>query len=442
MTILRIPRRLLEAVHADLDRPHPVASERVGFLEVRLGNQDGDERILLASGYFPVLDEHYLDDPTVGAAINGDAIRGALFRAMTANVGVLHVHRHEHRGVPSFSKIDRSSYPAIARNLRVVAPSCAHGAIVLSRDSATAGVWLPNLEDETTCRVVSVGRPMRVLSSSNRAEPTQDSHDRQGFLGPLFPPGRTGLRLGIIGHSGGGSHAVQQCAHVGFENYLNIDPDTIGPENLHRHVGATRQDVADETPKVSISERVIRAVRQHPLVTSIQADWRDCTTQLRGVDVMIGCVDGLDLRLQMEAFARRYLIPYLDIGLTVFPPTAGQPPQMVGHVFLSMPDGPCFRCLQVITERDLREEARERGYGSPAVAQQVVSANGVLASAAVGLLLDLVSGWSGDDAAPFLLQYNGNRGELMVSRKLTPLPSFPCSHYPPGSVGDPKGRAL
>ena len=164
MTTLRIPRRVLLAIHSDLDRPHPIAAERVGFLEVRMGNLEGRERLLLASGYSAVMDDHYLDDPTAAATISGDAIRRALFHAMTNTVGLLHVHRHEHAGVPAFSRIDRQSYPEVARNLRAAAPDGAHGAMVLSVDRAAAQVWLPGSKAEEGCRVVRVGRPMLLLS--------------------------------------------------------------------------------------------------------------------------------------------------------------------------------------------------------------------------------------------------------------------------------------
>ena len=32
-------------------------------------------------------------------------------------------------------------------------------------------------------------------------------------------------KVGIIGLGGGGSHIAQQLAHVGFQNYVLIDPD-------------------------------------------------------------------------------------------------------------------------------------------------------------------------------------------------------------------------
>ena len=264
--------------------------------------------------------------------------------------------------------------------------------------------------------------------------------DRQGFLGPSFDTARRGFTIAIVGISGGGSHVVQQCAHAGFENFLLIDPQTIGPENLHRHVGATERDVAEEAAKVAIGDRVIRSVRKQAVVEPLQAEWQQHAPLLRAADVIIGCVDGVALRLQLETLARRYVIPYLDIGLRVFLAKDERPPRMVGHVFLSLPDEPCFRCLQLLTDRDLTEEAER--YGAPGVDQQVVSANGVLASSAVGMLLDLVTGWCGGESPPTLLEYDGNKGELRTSPKLVHFRGPACGHFPAKGVGDPMGRDL
>ena len=68
-------------------------------------------------------------------------------------------------------------------------------------------------------------------------------HDRQSFLGSTSEQHLSGLTVGILGLGGGGSHVVQQLAHLGVGGYVIADPDLIDETNLNRLVGGTRADV-------------------------------------------------------------------------------------------------------------------------------------------------------------------------------------------------------
>jgi len=52
---------------------------------------------------------------------------------------------------------------------------------------------------------------------------------------------------------GGGSHIVQQLAHLGVGNFVLVDPDHVEETNLNRLVGATNKDAAKATPKTTVS---------------------------------------------------------------------------------------------------------------------------------------------------------------------------------------------
>lgn len=269
-----------------------------------------------------------------------------------------------------------------------------------------------------------------------------DYHSRQSFLGPLLPEALAERRICVVGVSGGGSHIVQQAAHIGFRRFLLYDPDVIEEPNLHRHVGARRKDVEDKRPKVEIGKRVILDVQPRAQVEAIQSRWQERVGSLRRSDLIFGCIDGLRERLDLEAAARRYLIPYVDIGLGVSAANEGSR-RMAGQVVLSVPDGPCFRCLGVITEKDLARESSR--YGDLGPNPQVVWANGVLASTAMGLALDFLTAWSANIVPdPFLevgahIIYEGNECR---TRAAPCRPFSGCSHYPATERGDPKVRTL
>jgi len=206
-----------------------------------------------------------------------------------------------------------------------------------------------------------------------------DRYSRQSFLGPDAESVLAQAVIGIVGLGGGGTHVVQQLAHVGFQHYVLYDPDQIEATNLNRMVGATLADVRRHRSKVAIAHRVIQRVQPAAKITGIPSQWQDEPLPLRMCDIIIGCVDSVRTRRDLEAVTRRFLIPYLDIGLDVHvQPSASEPPRMAGQVALSMPSDRCLQCLGVIQERFLADESRR--YGDAGSRPQVVWANGILAS--------------------------------------------------------------
>jgi len=107
-----------------------------------------------------------------------------------------------------------------------------------------------------------------------------------------------------------------------------------------------------------------------------------------------------------------------------------------GQVALSLPEGPCLRCMGIVDERGLALEAQM--YGAAGGRPQVVWPNGVLASIAVGLFAQLVTPWSNRQDLPILLEYDGNAQTVLPSNKILYLKARPCTHFADlSSLGDP-----
>jgi len=155
-TSLRIPEQLLRTIRADLSRPHPFAGERVGFIACRAASLANDGLLLLGSCYLPVADEHYVNEPTVGAMMGSSAIRAALQYAYSEASCMFHVHQHEHMGLPRFSPVDLKGYAAFVPNFWHVRPNLPHGALVLSHNAATGLCWHPNTKQALPVNSISV----------------------------------------------------------------------------------------------------------------------------------------------------------------------------------------------------------------------------------------------------------------------------------------------
>jgi hypothetical protein len=141
--IFKIQRALLTSIHADLSRPHKFAAERVGFIACKVGSLPGDGLGVFAQSYLPVYDDHYEDDASVGAMLNGGAFREALQYSYRHQTGMFHVHRHEHRGCPRFSEVDLAESGKFIPDFWKVQSQIPHGALVLSHDSMHGRCWVP-----------------------------------------------------------------------------------------------------------------------------------------------------------------------------------------------------------------------------------------------------------------------------------------------------------
>src|SRR3546814_17742969 len=94
--------------------------------------------------------------------------------------------------------------------------------------------------------------------------------------------------IGFGGLGGGGSHAVQQAAHLGIGNFVLVDPDAIEDSNLNRLVGGTALDVKRGTSKVEIAKRLILAINPRANVVMRQSTWQEEIEPLKRCDIIIG----------------------------------------------------------------------------------------------------------------------------------------------------------
>ena len=97
-------------------------------------------------------------------------------------------------------------------------------------------------------------------------------------------------------------------------------------------------------------------------------------------------------------------------------------------------------CLGYLSDANLAREAAL--YGAAGGRPQVVWPNGVLASTAVGVGVDLLTDWTHSLRGPVYLSYRGNDGTVRPHVRLKYLESPRCDHYPLEQVGEPVFKSL
>jgi hypothetical protein len=259
-----------------------------------------------------------------------------------------------------------------------------------------------------------------------------ERYSRQSFLGASAENMISQCIIGIVGLGGGGSHIVQQLAHIGFQSFILYDDDVVEESNLNRLIGATSADVRAETPKLHLAKMMIYGLQPKASVRGFACKWQKKPEPLRECQIVFGCVDSYKGREEIEIACRRYLMHYIDIGMDVH---GKEKPVIGGQVILSSPGGLCMKCMGFLTDDKLAQEAAL--YGNAGHRPQVVWPNGVLASTAVGLAVDLVTNWTRRSRSYAYLVYDGNEATIKESITLRNRRSDICSHFSASDVGDP-----
>jgi hypothetical protein len=192
-------------------------------------------------------------------------------------------------------------------------------------------------------------------------------------------------------------------------------------------VGASRADVG--TSKVSVAARHIGTIRSNTKAEAVNGSvlLADTARRLVDVDFFFCCTDSHGSRAVLNQVAYQYLIPCIDIGvsITVQRDTVTH---ITGRVQMLAPGLGCLTCAGLLdpdaVRRDLMSEY-ERGadpyfIGGHEPQPAVISLNGTVVSLAVTMFLAAVTGIPAD--ARYQL-YNGVAGTV---RAVTHTPDHTC----------------
>lgn len=239
-------------------------------------------------------------------------------------------------------------------------------------------------------------------------------------------------KVAIVGFGGLGSHVGQQVTYMGTRHNAPIDFDVVTNSSLNRLIGAHDSDVAAETKKVEVAERMIKAINPQAIVNVVDdgIGAPDAEAAVASADVVFGCLDRDLSRLTLTEICSRYAKPLFDLASDAS--ADDQDLRYGGRVLFANGNG-CLVCRQLLDQQEMahdsmsleQREAHDRIYGIRHTAlgetgPMVVSVNGVLASLAVTEFMVFVTGVRQPVAH---LIY---RGEVPVVRRVVDAPDPGC----------------
>lgn len=435
---MRITTDLMSRVRAHVDDFS--RGEEAGFLLCSVSRGERNDH-LLAREFVPV-PETAIERFTDGSVLSWSAEFNSHVLQRAVDLGAVPVLVHSHgQGAACFSADDqRRELPLFSAFSRILAP-LPTGTIVFGGNYAEGSFWSSGTRSHVFTRVVIIGETMdvRVSPTEGRRElPVRERLDRQNVAIPNSDAALACATVAVIGLSGGGSHVVQQLAHLGIGRLIVVDDEFVERTNLGRLVGATEADI-DVTAKTDLAMRVATGIDSIIQVIKVQHRFPspEAISALKDADIIVTPLDTFRAREMVNRFSRRHLIPQIDIG-TVIKTTDERLTLASGQLITSIPGFACLRCW-FLDDVTLNDEAEENppGYDRDREAPgdpQVVSMNGTLASEACNCVLDMITGFSGGRRGAKIWRYDGRAGNLEQGELPTRRPG--CDACAEEGLGD------
>ena len=125
------------------------------------------------------------------------------------------------------------------------------------------------------------------------------------------------LTVGIAGVSGTGSIVAEQLMRLGVKRLVLVDDDVVEVRNLGRILNSTVMDAQAGTNKAIMMKRAFESIGLPTEVIAVPEviHTPEAIHPLSQCDILFGCLDSADGRMQLNRVSTFYTIPYIDLGV-------------------------------------------------------------------------------------------------------------------------------
>ena len=297
---------------------------------------------------------------------SGETLNDAQNLAEEKLLSVILCHSHP-SGTLEFSDIDDKSDletmgPLFSGWLGDRAPR-RHGSLIMTSAGTMRGRLYERAGNaEEIERIMVLGDSISLFGRGTGA--TQQDSPR------AFSPGMTKLlgrlSVSVVGVSGTGSVVAEQLVRLGIGHVRLVDFDRVERKNLNRIVNSTARDAHRGVCK---TEMMAKAGRGFGSGSEIESR---CTTIVDRAailatarsDLIFCCVDSLDAREVCDSLSAAFLVPLIDVGVTILTRLDGdggrQIADVLGRVDYVRPGGPSLLDRGVYSPESLRREYLQR----------------------------------------------------------------------------------
>lgn len=359
-------------------------------------------------------------------------------------VAVVHNHQANHNQFSAQDDLNEPDLMQLAINRNGINTKIL--SIIMTTDSMLTGrVWLTaNKGGYTSLQMIRVMGSEFILHYPGRGDGILSAafHRQALALGPALNNDLAALRVGIVGCGGTGSATAMILARLGVGQIVLIDNDVVDRTNLNRLHGAKQADADGMRSKVDIVAHSIAEMGLGVRVVQLDAWVTDecCRNALKSCDIIFGCTDDNEGRLFLNRLAYYYLIPVIDMGLSIDVVKGDATPGVMafdGRVTVLQPHTTCLLCRNIINTEQARAESLRRvnpseyerqkveayvvGEGNPSPA--VVTFTTEVATMAVNEVIHRLQGFRGTEGSA---DNRVRKFHLMLDRRPGHKPNEGC----------------
>ncbi len=229
-----------------------------------------------------------------------------------------------------------------------------YGSIVFGQSGYDARWWTVGADGVPECdsAVLKAQTPLEDadMNQTGRVEERMDETlDRS-----VRALGLDGMRLiasastvTVVGVGGLGSIIAEHLVHMGFNDLVLIDHDTLEMTNMNRIVGATYSDARQGRRKVEAVKDYLMAINPKMRVEAIAASAMSGVAEpaIAKSDFVLVATDNHASRFRVQDLCFRYYVPFITSGVNITVED-GRVRDMSGEVILvRMGDCVCLSCL-------------------------------------------------------------------------------------------------
>jgi molybdopterin/thiamine biosynthesis adenylyltransferase len=264
-----------------------------------------------------------------------------LVEAMNKGFGILKIHSHP-GWYDSFSGIDdRSDKDFFSSVYGWTNSDLPHGSAVMLPDGSIFGrMIMPDLSFVPMSKISVAGDQILIWPQSSSTK--IDEYGRR--TAQLFGDGTyemlKTLRIGVLGASGTGSIILEQLYRYNVGELVPVDDKPVELRNLNRILNSRMGHALDKEYKVHMIAQAIAETGMDTKVTPFQYnayDSPEAVKTLATCDVIIGAMDTAEGRHLMNRLSTYYLVPCIDMGISIDSDKKGGIDKIEGSVHYIQP---------------------------------------------------------------------------------------------------------
>ena len=299
---------------------------------------------------------------------SGEALNEAQDLAEEEALSVILCHSHP-SGALEFSVIDdesdRETMGSLFSGWLGDRAPRRHGSLIMTPDGTMKGRLY-----ERTGNAEPMDRIMVSGDSISLFDRESGVGGRRRDFPRAFGPGMTELlgrlSMTVVGVSGTGSVVAEQLVRLGTGHVRLVDFDRVEGKNLNRIVNSTARDADRGVYKSEMMAMAGRGFGSESEIESRCTTIIDRQTLLATArsDLVFCCVDSLDAREVCDSLSAAFLVPLIDVGVTILTRLDAdggrEISDVLGRVDYVRPGGPSLLDRGVYSPESLRREYLRR----------------------------------------------------------------------------------